>query len=319
MTAIYLNQTNVATPAQAVKPSPAKRLYDKVDQVWSYLGKTTLLTRQVLNATLRTCYLVSLCCRTKEQIQRVIARLKLFSIVGVPFTVSSIQATAEKVFKGYHNRDREGVLLGSLSLVIMSTDFVDSLATFTNAVLALFEKPPVKLLSDLGMPIAFGLTTLGGFSRTMQLLNTHRLYRELHGIQGGRNGLTENLKSYLNEKLGVTELESKTEVQKLLARKRASLLRQAPASAVKELDMLAAKLSDPQSKLTQEEIKDSLNKVASSLKKKMIVDAGNLFASMLTFVALCLFFTAAPAVMPFLLLATSYSLRLGFLAYQDFA
>ena len=154
--------------AQKSQPKPLSNLVKKVfaacEHVWSYLGKVATLTRHLLNITIKTCHRLSMCCDFNTRVLSVITRLKLLSLVSVPFSIASIQTVAHKLINSFRLSDGEGVALASLSLTLIATDIVDSLTTFVNATLAIASKAPVKLFSTIGMPLAFTLIGLGTLS-----------------------------------------------------------------------------------------------------------------------------------------------------------
>jgi hypothetical protein len=277
------------------QPPLVQRLYRKSEHAWSYLGKIVLLSRHLLNATVKTCHRLTLSCHQLDtKVVAAIVRLKLLSIVGVPFTLFDMRATAGKIFKSLQAKDAEGVALGSLSFVVMSGDVVDSLATFINAVCGVAANTSVPLLSAIGMPLAFGLVGLGSLSRTIQMAKTYALYKNLKG-------------------------QDLQELWKLKEKSREALLRSAPAPVVAEIEKLLA-LLQPGKQLTVEEAQEllkGLDRIRLKLMKKMGIDVANLVANLLTFVGLSLFFTPLPPVAPFIFLAASLGLKLATLAFQD--
>lgn len=286
-------------------PRIAKKVLDSSEHVWSYLGKLVILTRHALNITVKTCQRLAMCCSLNRRILNAVTRLKLFSIVSVPFSIFSVHSTAQKLFKSFHLRDKEGIALTSLSLAIIATDIVDSLATFTNAALTTLSKAPVALFSTLGMPIAYALIGMGSVSRTIQLIKTYSLFKEFQ-----KAGKRETLEQFLEAKLGV---------EKQLEKKRAALLRAAPSDVVKEFEKIAELLKDNR-RLTEKEasaLLKSLDKISLLLKKKMIADAANLMANILSFIGLTLFLFTVPPVTPFIFLAASMLLKISTLAFQD--
>ncbi|MCE5316258.1 MAG: hypothetical protein LLG04_02710 [Parachlamydia sp.] len=307
----------------------SKRVFDGCEHVWSYLGKLFMLTRHALNITVKTCQRVAMCCSLNRRILNAVTRLKLFSIVSVPFSIFTVHSTGQKLFKSFHLRDKEGVALASLSLALISTDIVDSLATFTNAALATLSKAPVALFSTIGMPIAYALIGMGSASRTIQLVKTYCLFKKFQGQVLTQNmGKRRALEQFLEAKLGVTPEEKQLmegkadksgELLRLKEKKRAALLRAAPSEVVQEFEKIADLLKG-QKTLTEREaaaLLRSLDKISHLLKKKMVVDAGNLLANIISFIAITLFFFTVPPVVPFIFLAASMIQKISTLAYQD--
>src|SRR5438132_56509 len=77
-----------------------RRLINHFEHSWSYLGKMALLSRHLLNISIKTCHRFTLSCHgLSEKVTRIITRIKLLSIVGVPFSLVSLQSTAQKIIK----------------------------------------------------------------------------------------------------------------------------------------------------------------------------------------------------------------------------
>jgi len=344
----------------SASPSKVKRLNDIAhkafntsDHVWGYLGKILILTRHLLNVSVRTCHYLTLGCRNLDKrIFDLINRLKLFSIVGIPFTLASIHSTAKKIFKSYQLQDTEGVALNGLSLTMQAGDVVDSTTTFVNASLIAASQTPVALFSAIGMPLAFGMLGLGSISRIIQIAKTHLLQASLKKEVIEENqacssynykGKVKNTKMFLEKRVGVTEQDlqqiakalkeaqnkglSRQEVEelkqkellKLKEKKKSDLLRFAPPEAVALFDDLYAQFAK-QTSLTEkqtEEMLTKIDKLSSLLDKKMKTDIASLVANLLALVGLCLFFATVPPALPFLFLAVSFILRIAILGYQD--
>lgn len=311
MHAIQLLSHETAAKAEVKKSFPriAKKVFDSCEHAWSYLGKMVILTRHSLNITVKTCQSIALCCSLNRRIVMAVARLKLFSIVAVPFSVVSVRSAAQNFFKSFHLRDKEGIAIAGLSLALIATDIVDSLATFTNAALAAISKSPIALLSTWGMPMAFALVGMGATSRTIQLVKTYNLFQEFQ-----KAGKSKNFEQFLNVKL------AHSDVKKLKEAKRAALLRATPIEVVQEFEKIAELLKDQGGALTEKEVAalfKSLEKVSKLLRKKMAADAANLMANVLSFIGLTLFLLTVPPVAPFIFLAASMLVKISTLAFQD--
>jgi len=320
--------------SKSVSKEKLKSIFKKVEHAWSYISRSNALTRNILNASLKSCHRITLgLCRSEEKILSVITKLKLFSIGGALLGITSIPQTAQKILKNARLKDSEGVALATLSMTLLVTDLVDSLVTFTNALLVTLYNTPNVLLSSIGTPAGFGLLGLGSISRMAQLSKTSRLFREITNqnfVRNPKNASSEieQLRNYLTEKLGSSnELELKNndgkdlsiaEINKQIEKKKLALMRAAPEEAVNELENLLLILKKNHSEPPQvEEIAKKLMRICTLLKKKMVIDAGNILANLIGLIALILFLASAPASIPFLLLAGSFALRIGLLGYQD--
>src|ERR1700733_10555048 len=139
-----------------------KKFYERADHVWSYLGKIIILTRHLLNAASKSCQLISLLEKNLPgKIRIITTRLKLFSIVSIPFSLISLKSISEKIFKNFLINNKEGVVLSSLSFTIIVIDVFDSTSTFVNTVLDLSNRTPIVSLPALVLPFSFAMTELG--------------------------------------------------------------------------------------------------------------------------------------------------------------
>src|SRR5690349_10682421 len=69
--------------------------YKKCEKVWGYVGKASRVVHMSLNASLKSCFTFTLGCKgVDNQVKRVIAGLKVFSVFGLPFACTSIVSTA---------------------------------------------------------------------------------------------------------------------------------------------------------------------------------------------------------------------------------
>jgi hypothetical protein len=324
----------------------ANQAVEKVESIWNYAGKLVMLTRHSLNLSLKVCHRLTLGCRNIDaKVLRVITKLKLFSIVGVPFNLLSIKPLAEKIFKNYALGDKEGAALTGLSLTIIAIDIVDSITTFINAISTLATNSSISILSAMGMPLSFGMVGLGSISRIIQLAKTHAIFKKIQHRGSLDQTLSQSLPAlnrFLKENFDVSNLEidvlmagrrleglsqeeieavKQKEIEKFKAKKKAVLARSTNPEIVAELEKIY-ELNQRSSPLTVDQAKELIsrvNRLQFFFKKKMTLDIGHLIANSLTLIGLSLFYLPLPPLLPFLFLALSVIVRLAFLAYQDLA
>lgn len=288
------------------------RFYTCSEHIWSYVGKGVIFTRHVLNAISKSCHLVTLSCNSlSDRVKHITTCMKLFSLVSVPFSVVTLKLTASKIIRSYDIDDREGVCMGSLSFMLISTDAFDSLTTFVNAALALSSRPVIGLFSDLGIPLGFTMAGLGTVLRTINIVKARRF-----GINLAQ---TRSCKAFLEEKLGIKEREALKIVEKadlLIEKKRAQLMRDTSGDIVKLLEKLYSKFQTNDNP-SSVEIGELLNEVQAQLRKKIAVDALGIGANLFIAAALYLFCIGSEGAKPFALLATAFFTRLVALVYQD--
>ena len=94
---INTTQTIVRVEPKKTGNSLAKRVYDTSEHAWSYLGKGLHITRHLLNAGLKTCHRVTLFLHNNEcKVVKVITRMKLLTVISIPFTCNSVNLAATR-------------------------------------------------------------------------------------------------------------------------------------------------------------------------------------------------------------------------------
>lgn len=330
-----------------------KRAFATCDKISQYLTKTLYFTRGVLNASLRTCYRYSLGGKGLDiKVNSAITHLKVFSIIGIPFSIAAIPDAAKHIYKNVKLRDKEGSALASLSFVLLTADLFDSVSSVINSGLTLASKVPIGILSSIGMPLSFGLVGLGTVVRSIKLAKTQLLYRKLqkevfvsvdHKNPNDKQ-IYRALSKFLDKNLGVPEKKMKRlknlyekldkmsekeiiheieiiqkEFDRLKALSRAKLLRSASPEVVEKFEQIfdIIKQNKAMTPDQTKEILDKLDGIVSKLKKKMAIDVGNLIANAFSLVGLCLLLTVAPAALAFVFFAAAALLRILLLAYHD--
>lgn len=300
-----------------------EQFYEKCEHAWNYIGKIIAVCRHSLNAAAASERIVSLVGQNfPERVKFVTTRMKFASIVGVPFSCSTLKGTAQKIFKSMQIKDHEGMALSMFSFTILSMDIFDSVSTFINTTLEVAARQPIQTLSSLGMPIAYGLTIMSTVSRTIQIAKSCNLYKSLQDSTSAeiQKEKVKALRSFLEQKFELNDEEKKQiksfeDKQCMEARKQAEILRAAPAEVVEELKKLHTLLK--QNKPNIGLVSDSLDKIQALLKKKIHIDALNIGANFVAIPALCLFSLGAITPIPYVLLAASFFIRISSLIYQD--
>lgn len=288
-----------------------KKIHEIADHTWSYLGKVIIFTRHLLNAASKNCHLISLLGKDLPQrIAKTILRLKLFSILSVPLSLASLKSTSEKIFKNFLINDKEGIALSSLTFTITAIDVLDSISTFVNTVLNLWSRPSIASLSALGLPFGFAMSGLGIVSRIIQVAKTHQVSKSVSDIR------KEMLKTLLENKLGITEMQAITKTH--LTEKSLKAIPGEIEFKLRELyGLISADRIQRFTVQEMNEISQLLDNIQAQLKKKFIIEGVGIFANTLIISALFLFCLGSLSATPFLILASSFFIRIFSLIYQD--
>ncbi len=151
--------------------------FAQCEHAWSYIGKIAILSRHLMNAAANQQHLVSWSdADFPHRIKNISTHLKLLSIVSVLFSLADLISTAQRIFKSFLLKDKEGVALGALSFVIIAADTFDSITTFVNSALSIASLPPIEAFSAIGLPIAFAVAGMGTLSRAIQIAKALHLY-----------------------------------------------------------------------------------------------------------------------------------------------
>lgn len=332
-----LNPTNLhATEAYSTFHSTLSRFskaaFTQSQYFWSYAGKVVLICRNLLNVAAKTSCILSFAGENfPHKVKNITTQMKLLSIVSVPFSLADISSTSQKIFKSFSNDDKEGIVLGILSLAIIAGDAFDSATTFINSALTIAGINPITFISSISLPLAFAITGMGTLSRTIQITKTYFLFRKINSeiLQNSNDGNPRILKGFLKETLGADKVKNliksidinqidqaaKERIDKLKERMRAAILRAAPNEVVVEFERLLKALKSKENGIDPEM---KMNTIQELLRKKMRVDGLGIFANAIVLSALILFYIGITSALPFLLLATAFSIRIISLAYQEF-
>ncbi|MBA2368659.1 MAG: hypothetical protein H0V82_06510 [Candidatus Protochlamydia sp.] len=333
--------TGINFPGQSFElssSSPFRALtYSKCEHAWSYLGKVSLLTRNMLNTAARNHYVMASTGKGfPDTLKEAAIKMKLLSIFGVPFSLVDLSSIIAKSLNSLSLKDWEGTAFGALSLTITTAEIVDSLTTFINASLTVSSLKPIEAFSTLGLPLGFTMSSLGTISRTIQIGKSLNLFRNINlKVNQEVNFDRAELQSFL-ERILMIDKELKTllripqdeltgidqnTIKNLKEKNKASLLRAVSQDAVKELEALLVLLeANPQSPISldqQVRITRTFKEIQFYLSKKMQVDALAILANLITLSALNLFRLGSSTASPFALLSLAFSVRLAALYYNE--
>ena len=308
------------------KQSIAQEAFAGFDKAWGYVGKSILASRHLLNAGLRSCRWILWFNnpQVNQKIQALVARLKLFSFVGIPLNLAGIPSLAQKVSSQYKFQDHEGIALSFLTLSIVITDVLDSFATFVSGIIQTFSLHPIGGISAVGTPLAALVIGLGSISRTTRLIHLGQFQREINQLILQLEGASLEksnalIREFLQKKLKTPPNEDPLQKTQIDERKKAVLERRLNHKAASLLISLT-EIFDAKTSINENEKKfllDGIKEVKSIVRKEMKVQGGYLSTNLLNAIALILFFVLVLAALPFLLLAISMIARIAISAYQD--
>lgn len=157
---------NVALPAQ----HNSLLSYAYLEHKWSYGGKIALMARSLLNALSRSCPAVLLKANCPETIRPIVTRLKLSSLIGVPFSCVDLKSVMQTSMKNFQEGNWKAGALSAISASVISADILDSTTTFVNALLAQIYKDPPEYFTETSLPLAFYMVSAGSFIRGIRLV-----------------------------------------------------------------------------------------------------------------------------------------------------
>lgn len=291
--------------------------YLAAEKAWSYASKSLAATRNMLNASLRSCQWFSICgSRTAQKVQAGITRSKIFSVITVPFNTMSIPTQAAKIGQSYNHRDWEGIYLGLLSFAILLGDTIDSLATSVNAALMTFTSTSNSVLASLGLPLGFFLVSFGSLSRGIRIYNLNQFCSKMGNYRFMLNGskmTPEEIRSsasrFLND-LGLNKSK-----KNVIALERHTTT--AAANLLKDLSD-ALKKPGPLNDKEAAQILETFHQIDRALQEELVVQGSYAATNLLIFTSLCLLATSFITSLPYLLLTLGWSGRLLLQSYQDF-
>lgn len=305
---------------------------NSVDKAWSYLGKTLSLSRYGLNAIVNSkVWKESGQKNVDARIKDLVIRLKLFSIVNVPLSVPSVVSQVKKLWNSVQWHDYEGILLSTLSIVVLAADNFDNVTTFVNALLQTLSHAPIEWISAIGIPLGLSLIGMNTISRGYRLYQLskflYELNTELIGKMEKKELSTEELQSaltkFLESKLG-PNMDKTTLAQDLRTQikqcNEAILERHTNSKTVRLLDLLSDAVQTKRM-LTEAHaiaIFGILKDIQQSICEEIGIQALTLVAYSVSATALLLLLLATPTPLPYILLGCSILLRIGIQVYQDF-
>lgn len=292
----------------------ASETFKQFDHFWSYAGKGFIIVRHLLNSTIQSCRFFSVGCQNfNRELTKVVIKLQLLAIISIPLNLISLVGQTKKIARCIALNDYQGIVLGGLGSTLIFTDIIDSGITFLNALMTVLSKSSIKWLSGFGMPLAFSMILQGTILRSIRLKNLKLFIKDFKNVNHTEKKFEEiedDLKEFLETKFGKTESHLR-ELKETTLERHTNLK---VVSLLKELDYLVG-----HNKLTKESLIQLKAKILLSLEKDVTLQKIYLTANLLNTTALLLFYTTIPLSLPFVVLATGFTVRLIGQGYQDFS
>jgi hypothetical protein len=154
--------------------------YAQCEHAWSYIGKIAVLTRSLLNAAAKTESIVHrLGDKFPVFVSQITIRLKLLSLVSIPFSLVDLKGMIEKTAKALYDREWSTGTTTMLSISIVVCDIFDSTMTFLNNSLTLLGRVPFQFNAPLDFPLAFYMSGMGICTRSIQIFKTYRVFQKV--------------------------------------------------------------------------------------------------------------------------------------------
>lgn len=256
-------------PNTQIRPQIGCPSYSQCEHAWSYIGKIGVLTRSLLNAAAKTEGIVHrLGDKFPVFVSQITIRLKLLSLVSIPFSLVDLKGMIEKTAKALYDQEWSTGVTTMLSISIVICDIFDSTMTFLNNSLTLLGRIPFQFNAPLDLPLAFYMSGMGICTRSIQIFRTYRIYQKVD---------EESLK----------HPETVTTIKQTIG-------------------------------IAPEKGLPKLNKISELFWRKIKTDFAAIAANSLSITALRMFLLGTYTATPFLLIASSMSIRLGVIAYQDY-
>jgi hypothetical protein len=306
------------------------------EHIWSYGGKAVTLSRHLLTIISKT--------RPEYQsrIDAAILKIKLLNGVGIPFAVASTKSAVEKFIKSFGLGDTEGVTLSSLSVALNAMDITDATATVINSALAIAGEEKIALLSAVGTPLAYAMTTIGSVNRLVQIIKTGSVWSRINreclnphqtsvandqeALKALKKYLTDNLNLTIEEQVSVLQRDPRdvymtrleATINKLIEKKKAIFTRSTSPEIIAKFEEMLQILK--QTSITQPEIDQifrTLDLISKECSRKIWVEIAGLVANAFAYAGLITLTLPVPPVLPFVFFAASTVIKIGMVAYQD--
>lgn len=170
-------------PARTIHSRLRTVTLQKAENVWSCISKVIHIVRRALLAAANTKGL------TRKWgpmlpflVDKIVLRLKLFSIIGVLFDLQHYRPLCKKIYALAAKGEIVESICSVMSLSIMAVDGVDSVATVVNAGLNIAGKKSVQVLSSIGLPAVFYILSASIALRTYRLIGSIKQLRTTTSI-----------------------------------------------------------------------------------------------------------------------------------------
>ena len=271
----------------------AKKCSAKLDSLWSYSSKMVFVTRQVLNFSAKSLkYVYKEIKLVSELVDGVVTKLKIFSIISVPFSVASLPSLTRSIIKNIKWKDVEGTALALLTITVVLSDTFDNITTFANALLKTIGQTTLEWVGTIALPLAYFMVIGGSISRFYKIHHIRLLNNELTKLQNKEIDVPTFLKriGYEEDEKALGKLERKIGSELL--------------ELVKQIKSLQSE--------------ESLKQLKKGIAKQRAIHIGHVVASFVMLTAFVILqFVPAINFLAYFLLALSMTVKFGLQLYQD--
>lgn len=288
----------------AIKTIGNKILFVVKDS-WGFLGKALAISKSSLNTRIHAHFILPLKTSTATEIKKSILHMKLFGILNISLNALELPSKVQDFVESVRLKDGEGAVVSAMTFSVLTAEMYESFVDVINASLALSSKPVLTgAISVISTPLAITIAGFSTISKTIQLWNIRKFERELDVLFPEKCSFEAGCGiKFLGETLG--RLKQKTK-------------RNMGEKTYKLLEILNQKLEGSQ-KIDQKEIVkigQVVKKIRTSIRETKKNVKLSLVALSVMIVAIVMFFTAIPLVIPFALMTVSFVIRLAAWCYQ---
>lgn len=312
-------QTQIKKTSSLFHLKPSSSGFKAFKKGWEYTDEVIGLSSNAMNAFARVGRWIS--CKASRALKHTAQRLDLFSIVNIPINLTKIPSKIQKIWNSIQWKDREGAVLATFSFTLFIGNMFDTLTTFVNSVLEVLSRQEVGWISKMALPLA--LTLIGADlvlegKRLYHLLRfhykfNHEIIKKNQNMQCSSEELQGLVAPFLEKHLGIDRAgEASLLKAKILKRRTTSKI----VSQFKALSTIL-RATDTQPEIKHKEISTRLKMITKLLKKEEISQNIAIVSTLISAIAVGLFFNSAAAIVSFSLLTLSAAIGLGIKIYEN--
>lgn len=312
-------QTQIKKTFSLFHLKPSSSEFKAFKKGWDYVDRIIGLSSHVMNTVARAGRWIS--CKASKGLKHTALRLNLLSIVNIPINMTKIPSKIQKIWNSIQWKDREGAVLATFSFTLFIGNMFDTLTTFVNSVLEVLSHQGVGWISTMALP--FALTLIGADliiegKSLYHLLRfhyafNHEIIKKSQRMQCSYEELQGLVTPFLEKHLGIDKAgEASLLKTKILKRRTTSKI----VSQFKDLSTIL-RAADTQSEIKHKEISTRLKTITKLLQKEEISQNISIISTLISAIAVGLFFNSSAAIVSFSLLTISATIGLATKIYES--